>query len=200
MVKRKSNLSIEAATQPDWVPTDPAAGPAPSTAVVQLIEALLFMGGAPLTAEKAAAVIRGLEADAFNQAIGSLGREYRRQGRPYTVQTQDDGYVLRLRPQWKWIEDRVRGLNRQARLSVAAIDVLSLVAYRQPISKQEIDAIRGTDSGALLRQLLRRTLIKVAEAAGEKKEVRYQTTARFLELFQLKSLEELPQTQDLHAL
>jgi segregation and condensation protein B len=168
--------------------------------VVQLIEALLFMGGAPLTAEKAAAVIRGLEADAFNQAIGSLGREYRRQGRPYIVQTQDDGYVLRLRPQWKWIEDRVRGLNRQARLSVVAIDVLSLVAYRQPISKQEIDAIRGTDSGALLRQLLRRTLIKVAEAAGEKKEARYQTTARFLELFQLKSLEELPQTQDLHAL
>src|SRR5262249_46864169 len=98
MVKRKSNLSIEATTRRDWVPTDPAAGPAPSTAVVQLIEALLFMGGAPLTAEKAAAVIRGLEADAFNQAIGSLGREYRRQGRPYTVQTQDDGYVLRLRP------------------------------------------------------------------------------------------------------
>jgi segregation and condensation protein B len=200
MVNRKSNTSAEAATQPVRIPTDPAIGPAPSAGVVQLIEALLFMGGAPLTAEKAAAVIRGLETGVFNQAIGSLSREYRRQGRPYAVQTQDDGYLLCLRSQWKWVEERVRGLNRQARLSVAAIDVLSLVAYRQPMSKQEIDSIRGTDSGALLRQLLRRTLIKVAEAAGEKKEVRYQTTERFLELFQLKSLEELPQTQDLHAL
>src|SRR5215470_10660028 len=76
--------------------------PALPGTVVQLVEALLFMGGVPLTPERAGAVIRGLEPTAFQEAIGLLARDYRRQGRPYLVQIQEDGYVLRLRPQWKW--------------------------------------------------------------------------------------------------
>jgi segregation and condensation protein B len=93
---------------------------------------------------------------------------------------------------------------REARLSPAAIDVLALVAYRQPATKQEIDSIRGTESGHLLRQLVRRRLIDIVhrtESLLEKKrEVSYGTTERFLELFGLKSLEDLPQTQDLQKL
>jgi segregation and condensation protein B len=93
---------------------------------------------------------------------------------------------------------------REARLSPAAIDVLALVAYRQPATKQEIDSIRGTESGHLLRQLVRRRLIDIVhrtESLLEKKrEVSYGTTERFLELFGLKSLDDLPQTQDLQKL
>ena len=91
--------------------------------------------------------------------------------------------------------------HREARLSTAAIDVLALVAYRQPATKQEIEAIRGTESGHLLRQLVRRRLIAIVHRGeSNQREVSYGTTERFLELFGLKSLDDLPQTQDLQKL
>jgi segregation and condensation protein B len=167
----------------------------------QIVEALLFAGGVPLTAEKASVAVRGLETAQFVEIVQTLSKEYRRQGRPYAIVRQEDGYVLKLGAHWKPIEERLYGLNREARLSSPAIDVLSLVAYRQPIPKREVDAIRGSDSGALLRQLLRRGLVKIADRTeAERREVFYVTTERFLELFQLGSLDELPQTQDLHSL
>jgi segregation and condensation protein B len=186
----------------------------------RIVEALLFVGGAPLTAAGAAEAIRGLTADQFAEIIASLNQDYRRQGRPYVIRTvavtsptphhsplaphSDQGYVLELRPRYKPVWDRFYGTMREARLSPAAIDVLALVAYRQPATKQEIDSIRGTESGHLLRQLVRRRLIDIVhrtESLLEKKrEVSYGTTERFLELFGLKSLEDLPQTQDLQKL
>jgi segregation and condensation protein B len=166
--------------------------------VGQLLEALLFMGGAPLTAERAAQAIRGLAPAQFTQAIQTLSRDYRRQGRPYRIHLHENGYVVKLRSEFKSIEERMYGFNRQARLSPAAIDVLSLVAYRQPVLKQEIDGIRGVDSGAILRQLLRRGLVKISDKQeAAKHETLYATTQRFLELFQLSSLDDLPRTQDL---
>src|SRR6266851_4290734 len=85
--------------------------------------------------------------------------------------------------------------------STAAIDVLALVAYRQPATKQEIESIRGAESGHLLRQLVRRRLIAVAHRGeSAERQVSYGTTDRFLELFGLASLDDLPQTQDLQKL
>jgi segregation and condensation protein B len=166
--------------------------------VAQLLEALLFLGGAPLTAERAAQAIRGLTPSQFTQAIQALSRDYRRQGRPYGIHLHEDGHVVKLRSEFKSIEERLYGLNRQARLSPAAIDVLALVAYRQPIPKQEIDGIRGLDSGAILRQLLRRGLVRITDQQQDAcRKALYATTERFLELFQLTSLDELPRTQDL---
>jgi len=76
-----------------------------------------------------------------------------------------------------------------------------LVAYRQPATKQEIDSLRGAESGALLRQLVRRNLIAIVHRAeSDRREVAYGTTGRFLELFGLNSLDDLPRTQDLQVL
>src|SRR5262249_52208155 len=126
---------------------------------------------------------------------------YRSQGRPYLIQAQEQGYVLTLRPKFRAVADRLYGSVREARLSPQAVDVLALVAYRQPATKQEIDSLRGAESGALLRQLVRRNLITIVHRgeAGQR-EVAYGTTARFLELFGLSSLDDLPRTQDLQVL
>ena len=79
--------------------------------------------------------------------------------------------------------------------------MLALVAYRQPATKMEIDSLRGVESGALLRQLVRRGLIAVVQRGdAERRDVAYGTTGRFLELFGLGSLEDLPRTQDLQQL
>jgi segregation and condensation protein B len=186
-----------------------SAGPAQSVAgdattappPLRIIEALLFVGGAPLTATRAAEIIRGFTADQFLQAIDALNRDYRRQGRPYAIVSQGQGYVLTLRRRFRGIIDKLYGGVREARLSTAALDVLSLVAYRQPASKQEIDSMRGAESASLLRQLLRRGLIMVVQR-GEvnQREIFYGTTPRFLELFDLRSLDDLPRTQDLQQI
>jgi segregation and condensation protein B len=170
--------------------------------VVRIVEAMLFVGGEPLTAERAAEAVRGLTAEQFTEAVGALNRDYRRQGRPYRIQARGAGYELVLLPRFRIVSDRLYGSTREARLSPAALDVLCLVAYRQPITRQEVDSLRGADSGSGLRQLVRLGLIAVQRTgeAGAAKEAAYVTTPRFLSLFQMRSLDDLPRTQDLHRL
>jgi segregation and condensation protein B len=175
-----------------------AAAPPP---LKRIIEALLFVGGAPLTHGSTEAMVRGLTREQFAEVVHALNQDYRSQGRPYVISPQGDGFVLTLKPRYHEVLEKIYGATREARLSTAAVDVLSLVAYRQPATKQEIDSLRGAESGALLRQLVRRGLINVARRAdAQQREVSYGTTARFLELFGLTSLDDLPRTQDLERL
>jgi segregation and condensation protein B len=182
------------------VATAPAEAAAPPP-LPRIVEALLFVGGAPLTPERACETIRGLTPEQFRQAVETLNRAYRQEGRPYRVQAQERGYVLALQSRYRPVLEKLYGTNRAARLSPAAIDVLALVAYRQPATKQEVDSLRGADSGHLLRQLVRRGLLAVVHRGdAAQREVSYGTTARFLELFRLRNLDDLPQTQDLQRL
>lgn len=166
----------------------------------RILEALLFVGGAPLTAVRACEAIRGLTPEQFQQLIDLLNRDYRRQGRPYRVRLRDQGYELVLHSRYRNILDRLYGSMREARLSPQALDVLALVAYRQPVTRQEVDSLRGGDCGGPLRQLVRLGLIAVQRGDASQKEVAYGTTTKFLQLFQLRSLEDLPRTQDLRRL
>jgi segregation and condensation protein B len=176
---------------------EPSTPPPP----LRIIEALLFVGGSPLTARRAREILRGLSETQFDESIARLNADYRRQARPYSIQPQGAGHVLTLRPRHRHVIDKLYGGVREARLSQAAIDVLSLVAYRQPVTKPEVDSMRGADSGALLRQLVRRGLIQIVPIPGGKpKEVAYATTLRFLDTFGLQSLDDLPKTHDLQQM
>ncbi len=158
---------------------------------------MLFVGGPPLTPEAAAAAVRGLTAEQFRGVIDRLNKAYRGQNRPYSVQPRDGGYVLALRPGLRGVREKLFGGPREARLSQPALDVLSLVAYRQPVTKADVDALRGADSGAVLRQLVRLGLVAVARRGeADDRRVCYGTTPRFLELFGLSSLDELPRLAD----
>jgi segregation and condensation protein B len=176
-----------------------AAG-APSP-VHQIVESLLFVGGGSLTAEQACAVVPGMTHVDFVRCLDALNRAYRLQGRPYRIRATNKAYEVVLRPKFLAAVEKMHGASREARLSSAALDVLSLVAYRQPLTKQEIDGMRGAESGAVLRQLVRRGLLTVVYSENEgKAEPVYRTTRRFVEFFQLRGLEDLPQTQDLQRL
>jgi segregation and condensation protein B len=158
---------------------------------------MLFVGGHPLTAATACVAVRGLTPERFLIAVDALTRRYRRQRRPYAVHARDDGFVLAVQPSHRGLRDRLFGGPREARLSQPALDVLSVVAYRQPVGKAEVDAIRGTDSGAILRQLVRLGLVAVQHRAeAGSRAVRYGTTPRFLQVFNLASLDELPRLGD----
>jgi segregation and condensation protein B len=180
--------------------TGTAAVEAVPPPLVRIVEALLFVGGAPLTAERAGAAVRGLTPEQLTQLIDGLNRDYRLQGRPYRVQQRAHGYEMTLQPRFRPVLDRLFGSTREARLSPIVLTVLSLVAYRQPVSKQEVDSLRGADSGAALRQLVRLGLIALQRGEAGQREICYSTTPRFLSLFKLRNLDDLPRTQELQQM
>jgi segregation and condensation protein B len=157
---------------------------------------MLFVGGRPLTADRFCAVLR-VPADVFHAAVDTLNRKYKAQNRPYTIQPRDGGFVMVVKPQFRPLREKLYGGPREARLTQPALDVLSLVAYRQPIAKPEVDALRGHDSGGVLRQLVRLGLVAVIRRGeSDRRDVCYGTTTRFLELFGLASLDDLPRLGD----
>ncbi len=167
----------------------------------QIVEALLFVGGPPLSPERAGEIVRHLTCEQLREIVDDMNRDYRRQGRPYVVHSSPLGYTMTLKPQFRGIRERLAGSPREARLTPYALDVLALVAYRQPISKAEIDSQRGADSRGPLHQLVRLGLIAVVPRPDlGPRETAHVTRPRFLELFGLETLDDLPQTGDLQRL
>jgi segregation and condensation protein B len=180
--------------------TSSGGEPATPPPVMRIIEALLFASGQPIRAETAGEVIRGLSPAEFRANIEELNRSYRQQSRPYSVQSTPQGFILSLRPKYRAIRERLEGAPRETKLSRAAVDVLALIAFRQPIARSEIDSQRGHDSAAIVRQLVRLGLVVAEPPAAGQTESAYGTTPRFLELFGLQSLDDLPQTMDLQQI
>jgi segregation and condensation protein B len=159
----------------------------------QIFEAMLFVGGVPLNFECAKKAIRGLSESQFHDLSKNLNLKYKTQNRPFLIRFQNGAYLLNISQKYQTLREKLYGGPREARLSQHALDILSLIAYRQPLSKSEIDAIRGAESGTILRQLIRLGIISIGRRGqGNEQIVSYSTTNRFLELFQMSSLDDLP--------
>ncbi|MDR1486226.1 MAG: SMC-Scp complex subunit ScpB [Planctomycetaceae bacterium] len=165
-----------------------------------IFEAMLFVGdrdNKPLTAERAAEKMRNVQPQELDEAVESLNRKYNMSGAPYKIVEDRGGYRMVLRDEFSTIQEKFYGKIREAKLSQAAIDTLAIVAYKQPITADEIHILRKQPSSALLAQLVRRGLIQLeSETKNKKKKIFYKTTQRFLELFQLTSIEDLPISED----
>jgi segregation and condensation protein B len=164
-----------------------------------ILEAILFVGhpsGEPLTSERMAALMRGVRPSEIDDLIRDLNAEYENQDAPYTIDSIGPGYRLALRPEFASLAAAFHGRVREARLSQAAIDILAIVSYHQPVAAAEIERFRGKPSGAILSQLIRRDLLALERPAAKGEPPRYRTTSRFLELFGLENLSELPRSQD----
>ena len=125
----------EQAPHPSLSPVPSSLSPEVPPTPEQLVEAMLFVGGHPLTVAVACAAVRGLTPDRFLVAVDALTRKYRRQRRPYAIHGREDGFVLTVLPSFRALRDRIFGGPREARLSQPALDVLAVVAYRQPVEK-----------------------------------------------------------------
>ncbi len=170
-----------------------------------ILEAMLFVGNRenrPLAAERAAEKMRNVVADEIDRIADKLDAEYGKQGSPYMIQRDHDGYRMVLRPEFRPVFERFYGKIREATLSQPAIDTLAVVAYRQPVSADDVQNIRKQPSSAILSQLVRRGLIELvgdgkSTKKGAVKTVAYRTTERFLELFQLESIDDLPMPEEI---
>jgi segregation and condensation protein B len=167
-----------------------------------ILEAMLFVGdrdGRPLAAERAAELMRGVEPEEITGLVDELNRRYAASGCPYHIIGDRSGYRLVLRKAFHPLRNLFYGRIREARLSQAAIDVLAIVAYQQPLTSEQISRLRGKPSAHVLAQLVRRGLLRVERVQTERRTAQYFTTDRFLELFSLESLKDLPQSEDLEG-
>ena len=163
-----------------------------------ILEAMLFVGhpqNHPLSARQVAAMMRGVLPREIDELVEELNAKYEAEGAPYEIASVDAGYVLQLREQYAGLRDRFFGRVKAAKLSQPALDVLAVVAYHQGITREQVDELRGAGSSALLRQLVRRELLRIERPEESPRKPRYHTTERFLDLVGIQSLEELPRSE-----
>ena len=165
----------------------------------QIIEAALFVGGTPLTTRKLCALLRDdFDPDFVDGVIDDLNRQYATENRPYEIQFGKGGYRIALRAEFEPVRNRVYGYGpKEIKLSQEALEILSLVAYKQPITQSEIEQLDKPNAKGMLRQLLRRELITMERIDSASRDVSYRTSPRFLQVFGLSDIEELPQAEDL---
>jgi segregation and condensation protein B len=199
----------QGAMLPPTATAEPAAEPTPSEppadedccpiSPLSILEAMLFVGNRdnwPLSPRRVAELMRDVEADDIPPLIDELNRRYDAAGAPYRIVGEADGYRLALRREFHPLRNRFYGRIREARLSQAAIDVLALVAYQQPISGEKVGRLRGKPSSHVLAHLVRRGLLRIERPPSQPRTPHYHTTERFLRLFNLDSLDDLPRSED----
>lgn len=204
----KRRLSAEPSEDPNRVSlavdeevTAPQAAEDPAKATPKdVVEGLLFVGhpeNRPLCPADIAQVMRGVSEAEVVCLVDELNAQYRHEGRPYTIASESGGYRMQLTEQFLAVRDKFYGKVRQARLSQSAIDVLSVVAYNQPVTRAEVDEYRSKPSSAILNQLVRRQLIRLDRTPAGGKLIHFRTTDRFLRLLGIADVSDLPRSQEM---
>ncbi len=161
-----------------------------------VVEALLFASDTPLEAERIREVLELGDADEARAVVDELRSRYDKEDRALAVVEVGGGYRMVTRPQIApWLM-RLAKTRTKARLSRPALETLAIIAYRQPVSRPEVDAVRGVNSEGVLDSLLERRLLRVAgrkEAPG--RPFLYETTREFLVAFGLRDLNDLPKVE-----
>ena len=165
-----------------------------------IVEGMLFVGGADgksLTARAMASHMRNVSPEEVATLVDELNAAYRQDEAAYEIVIDAGAYRLQLRRDLGAMREQFRGQQRAATLTPAAIEVLSIVAYRQGVTTEELNKLRDSQSHAILAQLVRRQLVRVERGAEAPRVARYHTTERFNQLFGVSSAADLPRNEDL---
>ena len=162
-----------------------------------IVENVLLAADQPINAgELCKILLDGTDKDQLQSSLDELKEEY--SSRNLQITEVADGYQLCTRHEYNDYIRKFLKLDRSTRLSQPSLDTLSIIAYKQPLTRQEVDEIRGVDSSGVIKTLLEK---KVIGPAGRKKvpgrPIMYRTTQKFLEYFGLKDLSDLPTLEDL---
>ncbi|MDI6400826.1 SMC-Scp complex subunit ScpB [Balneolaceae bacterium ANBcel3] len=187
--------------------SDPADIEINGIKLVSIIEAILFAADRPLSAVHIAKVITETELsppiseDDISETIQVINSQLEKEDRAFTIELKGGGYTFATRPKYhRWLEF-FQHQNAKRKVSASALEALAIIAYRQPVTKPEVDHIRGVDSGYIVRQLLEKDLIEVAgRYEGPGRALLYRTTPVFLQHFGLNSIEELPKPREIEEI
>jgi segregation and condensation protein B len=172
----------------------------PPTNLRSAVEALLFSSDQPLTLALLAEALES-PAEEISAALQSLGEDYVAREAGVTLREMAGGWLFTTAPeQHEWVARMLRG-KRKTRLSRAALETMAIIAYKQPVTKGEIEAIRGVDASGVLATLLERNLVTIkGRSTVVGRPLLYGTTPEFLNYFGLRDLAELPRPEELRAL
>jgi segregation and condensation protein B len=165
--------------------------------IKSVIESLLFVAEAPLTVQRLGEVLEGVAKEDIRSTLDELHAELEANRRGVRLVEVAEGYQLRTaKVNADWVKKFLGG--RPARMGRATLETLAIIAYRQPITRAEIEAIRGVDVDGVINTLLDRSLIRaVARKDVPGRPFLYGTTPEFLELFNLKDLTHLPTLKEM---
>ena len=166
----------------------------------QIIEALLFANAMPINQAQLNQVFDS-SVPSLKESVERLNDFYLSNERPYSINSIAGGYQLVTNPNYDiWIR-RLLGKSNKLTLSSAALDTLAIIAYKQPIGRYDIEAIRGVDSSGVIKTLLTRNLIMIkGRADGPGRPLLYSTTKRFLDHFGLNRLSDMPKLKEVAEL
>ena len=165
--------------------------------VKSILESLLFVADGPQSVQRFGEALESVELDLIQEILNELQSELAGPGRGVRLVEVAGGYQLRTaKANADWVKKFLGG--RPARMGRATLETLAIIAYRQPITKAEIEAIRGVDVDGVITTLLERNLIRaVARKDVPGRPFLYGTTAEFLQLFNLKDLSQLPTLKEM---
>ena len=185
----------------DSVSTENSGNPCATLPLEQRVEALLFASERSLSETKMKTIL-GIEDDGatkqIKEAIDALNTAYDDGSRAFRIERIAGGYRVMTREELAPLVSRLHAERQQQKLSQAALETLSILAYRQPVMRAEIEVIRGVAAGDVLRGLMERRLVKIVGRAEELgRPMLYGTTKEFLSIFGLANLKDLPEVQGL---
>jgi len=171
----------------------------PDTDLARL-EAILFLAREPLNTRKLSQYASLADGTQARTLVRRLNEQYDAAGRAFRVERVAGGFQLLTRREFApWLR-RLAHVPGETRLSAPALETLAVIAYRQPVLRSTIEAIRGVNCGEILRQLMDRDLVRIGSRSHELgRPYLYATTRRFLELFGLNHIEELPRGPELRS-
>ncbi|MBZ0136703.1 MAG: SMC-Scp complex subunit ScpB [Planctomycetes bacterium] len=178
-----------------------AASALPQDALAAKLEALLFVHSRPVAARRLAELVGLTSVIPVKQALELLQKRYLEQGSAFTLQELAKGFQLTTRPEHDPLLAQLVRQREAQKLSPATLEALAIIAYKQPLGRNDLENIRGAGSDHLVRSLMDRGLVKVTERDSSKpgNPALYGTTAEFLRAFGLRAISELPQDGDLAA-
>jgi segregation and condensation protein B len=161
------------------------------------VEAFLFSARHPLTTARLVELTDRSSAKSVRQAVATLNQTYEQTGRAFRIEQVAGGYQMLTLPQFGDHLKRLHQNEADAKLTKAALETLAIIAYKQPILRADLEAIRGVASGETIRSLMEKHLVKIAGRAElPGRPILYGTTKRFLELFGLNTLKDLPLSEN----
>ena len=168
--------------------------------IKKIIEALLFASPEPLTQAKVNAVFNP-ETPNLKNIIKDLNKQYNKEDHAFEIKKIAGGFQLVSKKEYEIYLRRMLKKTGRISLSIASMDCLAIIAYKQPISRYEIEAIRGVDSSGVLKTLLNKSLIKIkGRDSGPGRPLLYRTTDVFMEYFGINRLSDLPKLKEISEL
>ena len=166
----------------------------------KIIEALLFASPEPLTQSKVNGIFNP-DTPNLKEVVLKLNEQYVHDDHAFEINEVAGGYQLVSRQEYEHFIRKMLSKSGRISLSSAALDSLAIIAYKQPIGRYEVEAIRGVDSSGVLKTLLNRNLIKIkGRDSGPGRPLLYQTTNKFLEHFGLNRLSDMPKLKEITEL